>query len=116
MWLPMSPTQFEMPARLGSVRQAACFWPGLLEGRGQPVLGILGGDEADLPQLARGDHVPHVVDDGIAAIGVGDAEQKVLFGGQAAKLVGVAAGRRQGLVADDVKAVLEGELGDRDNG
>ena len=26
-WLPMSPTQFDLPVRAGSVRQAACFWP-----------------------------------------------------------------------------------------
>ena len=57
----------------------------------QPLLGILAVDEADLADLARGDEVAEVLDDGIARIGVGDAEEEPGLADEAGQLGGVAA-------------------------
>ncbi len=116
MWLPMSPTQLEAPASLGSVRQAACFWPVVLELGHEPLLGILAVDEADLADLARGDQVAEVLDDGVARVGVGDAEEQTRLADEAGELRGVGRARGQRLLADDGEAVLEGQLGGREVG
>ena len=59
------------PVRVGP--PGGLFLARLFKGRRQPVLGIFRGDEPDVAQLAVRDHVPHMIDDGITAVGVGDA-------------------------------------------
>ena len=52
--------------------------PRSLERRGEPLLRVLGGDEADVAQLAARDHLAHVPHHRVAGVRIGDGEQQPL--------------------------------------
>jgi len=60
-WVPMSPTQSDFPVTFGSPRQACLLVEAIaLERRGEPLLRVLGVHEAELAEVAAGDHLPRI--------------------------------------------------------
>ncbi len=64
----MSPREPAGPLCAGSVRQAACFWPGLLQRRGQPVLRVFDLDHANRSQFTLGHHLASLSHQRIAGV------------------------------------------------
>ncbi len=89
------------------------FLPGFFEESGQPVLRVLCVDKTDLSQVSFRNHFPQVFDDGIAGVGVGDAEEQIFFSGETFEFFRILAVCGQGFVTDDVDPVLERQLGYR---
>ena len=63
------------PDCFGSVRQSACFWPVFSKRLGQPVLRVFGLHDAEVAELAGGDHGARLPDHRIAGVVVGDARR-----------------------------------------
>ena len=108
-WLPMSPMA-PPPDCAGSVRQAACFCPVVLERRGQPVLRILGLDHPDPAELARRDPLARLAHHRKAGVVVGQPEHEAgaPHGLDQVERVVEVGGQR--LVADHVDPGLEERL------
>ncbi len=81
--------------------------------RQQPVLQVGAVDAADVAELAGGDQLARVADDGVVAVDERDRDEAAGVGGVARELLGLGAVERDRLLADDVLAVLERELGQR---
>ena len=82
----------------------------LLQARGQPALGILDDDLADLAELAGGDHGARFLHERIAGVVVRQAVKLAGLFHQRRELLGFGEIECRRLVAQDVKAILQRHL------
>jgi len=75
-----------------------------LQRRGQPLLRVFGVHEAELAEIAAGDHLPGMLHGGISRIGVGHAEEEILAARQSGQLLRLSQLYGERLVAHDVNA------------
>ena len=89
------------------MRHAACFWPVLLERRGQPVLRVFDLDHADRAQLALGHHLASLPYQRIAGVVVGHGKQEAGAAHHLGQVASVFKSGGEWLVANDVNAGFE---------
>ena len=71
---PISASTADWPARAGSVRHSACFWPVGVDRQRQPVLDIARVHGDELAELARRDHLARLPHHGVAGVVQRDEE------------------------------------------
>ena len=106
----MSPREPPGPLSAGSVRHRRLLLPGLLQGRGEPVLRIFHLHHANRTQFAIGHHLARLPHHGMTGVVVGDCEQKAGAADGCCQIESVFESGGERLVADYVNASVEKRL------